>query len=192
MERNKGITLIALVITIVVLLILAGVSINFIFGNEGIFTKSQYAVEKYKNEQEKEQTMLGKIENEIDKHVQATRNKFEPTELLKNTKITADLEYTLSDSIENYNWIRVEFGITPESDINIIWDSIDFPVNNIIYRDGVNKYWTAFNMKVISSPSFWTTSNISILSSNKIKINNIVTNGWEVPSNPYTLNIYGY
>ena len=33
MKKNKGITLIALVITIIVLLILAGVTINAIIGN---------------------------------------------------------------------------------------------------------------------------------------------------------------
>ena len=36
MMNNKGITIVALVITIVVLLILAGVSINLVLGNNGI------------------------------------------------------------------------------------------------------------------------------------------------------------
>lgn len=40
---NKGITLIALVVTIVVLLILAGVSLNLVFNNNGIITKAQDA-----------------------------------------------------------------------------------------------------------------------------------------------------
>lgn len=39
----KGITIVALVITIVLLLILAGVSINLVIGNNGITTKSQEA-----------------------------------------------------------------------------------------------------------------------------------------------------
>ena len=41
--KNKGITLIALVITIIVLLILAGVSINILIGENGLLTKSQDA-----------------------------------------------------------------------------------------------------------------------------------------------------
>ena len=42
MKRNtKGITLIALVVTIIVLIILAGVSINLVFGNLGIVTKAK-------------------------------------------------------------------------------------------------------------------------------------------------------
>ena len=46
MKKNKGITLVALVVTIVVLLILAGVSINLVLGNNGIIAKAQDAKTK--------------------------------------------------------------------------------------------------------------------------------------------------
>ena len=46
MKNNKGITLVALVVTIVVLLILAGVSINLVLGNNGIIAKAQDAKTK--------------------------------------------------------------------------------------------------------------------------------------------------
>ena len=46
MKNNKGITLVALVVTIVVLLILAGVSINLVLGNNGIVKKAQDAKTK--------------------------------------------------------------------------------------------------------------------------------------------------
>ena len=52
----KGITLIALVVTIVVLLILAGVSISMLGGENGIIKQAQ----KSKNE-----TTLGEIKEEI-------------------------------------------------------------------------------------------------------------------------------
>ncbi len=42
-SKNKGITLIALVITIIVILILAGVSINTLFGDNGLLTKADEA-----------------------------------------------------------------------------------------------------------------------------------------------------
>ena len=38
-QLNKGITLVALVVTIVVLLILAGISINLLLGENGIIKK---------------------------------------------------------------------------------------------------------------------------------------------------------
>ena len=40
MEKNKGLTLISLVITIIILLILAGVSINLIIGDNGILARA--------------------------------------------------------------------------------------------------------------------------------------------------------
>ena len=42
-KKERGITLVALVVTIVVLLILAGVSISMVLGNNGIVTKAQSA-----------------------------------------------------------------------------------------------------------------------------------------------------
>ena len=46
MKSNKGITLVALVITIIVLLILAGVSISLVVGDNGVLTQAQKASQK--------------------------------------------------------------------------------------------------------------------------------------------------
>ena len=46
-KKEKGITLVALVVTIVVLLILAGVSISLVLGNNGIVKKAQDAKTNY-------------------------------------------------------------------------------------------------------------------------------------------------
>lgn len=43
MKNNKGITLIALVITIIILIILAGIAINAVFGENGLLTKTSEA-----------------------------------------------------------------------------------------------------------------------------------------------------
>ena len=51
----KGITLIALVITIVVLIILAGVAINLTLGDNGIFNKTKYAKEQHEKGVAKEE-----------------------------------------------------------------------------------------------------------------------------------------
>lgn len=58
MRKNKGITLIALVITIIILIILAGVSINLILGQDGIINKTKQGSETYKEEQAKERLEL--------------------------------------------------------------------------------------------------------------------------------------
>ena len=57
-KNNKGITLIALVITIIVLLILAGVSIAMLTGENGILTQAQNAKDKTDEAQEKEKIQL--------------------------------------------------------------------------------------------------------------------------------------
>ena len=65
-KENRGITLVALVVTIVVLLILAGVSINLILSNSGIINKSTEAKEKYGQAKENEQTDLDDAADWID------------------------------------------------------------------------------------------------------------------------------
>lgn len=57
-KKQKGITLIALVITIIVLLILAGVTIATLTGDNGILTKAQEASDKTKQANAEEQVKL--------------------------------------------------------------------------------------------------------------------------------------
>lgn len=64
MKRNKGITLIALVITIIVLLILAGVTIATLTGENGILTQATNAKTKHNEAQLKEALQLKLIEQE--------------------------------------------------------------------------------------------------------------------------------
>ena len=54
MKNVKGITLIALIITIIVLLILAGVSISLVVGNNGVLTQATNAVEANRKASAKE------------------------------------------------------------------------------------------------------------------------------------------
>lgn len=65
-QYSNGITLVALIITIIILIILAGVSLNVALGENGIFRKSKNAVDIYqdsaKNEERKLDKALGDIE----------------------------------------------------------------------------------------------------------------------------------
>lgn len=49
MIKNRGITLVALVITVIILLVLAGIAISAITGEEGLFSKVKQSGEKYNN-----------------------------------------------------------------------------------------------------------------------------------------------
>ena len=64
-KNNKGITLIALVITIIVLLILAGVTIAALSGDNGILTRAKEAKEKTEQAQKEEEENLQEITDKI-------------------------------------------------------------------------------------------------------------------------------
>lgn len=65
-KENKAITLVALVVTIVILLILAGVSINLILGDSGIISKTKEAKRKTEDARENEDYILDEIGNSIE------------------------------------------------------------------------------------------------------------------------------
>ena len=62
-NKNGGITLIALVITIIVLLILPGVTIAALSGDNGILTRAKEAKEKTEQAQKDEEKTLSNMEN---------------------------------------------------------------------------------------------------------------------------------
>lgn len=66
MRKENGITLIALVITIVILIILAGVTISLSIGENGIFNKTKYGKEMYLNEQVTEEKNINSLSDEIE------------------------------------------------------------------------------------------------------------------------------
>ncbi|MBO5477701.1 MAG: prepilin-type N-terminal cleavage/methylation domain-containing protein [Clostridia bacterium] len=75
MKKQKGITLIALVITIIVLLILAGITINLTIGQDGILKRAQDAGKNYTNAAEYEQTQLAEFTNTADKIIEGLTSK---------------------------------------------------------------------------------------------------------------------
>ena len=65
LKNNKGITLITLVITIIVLLILAGVAIATLTGNSSIIENSNKAAQAYNETASEDDALLGKLENKL-------------------------------------------------------------------------------------------------------------------------------
>ena len=58
LKGQKGITLVALVVTIIVLIILAGISISLLLGDNGIISKAQKAGETSQNATNEESALL--------------------------------------------------------------------------------------------------------------------------------------
>ena len=65
MKSSKGITLVALVVTIIILIILAGISINMLVGTDGLITKAKQAKENIELAQTEEQTRLNELYSQL-------------------------------------------------------------------------------------------------------------------------------
>ena len=74
-KQERGITLIALVVTIVVLLILAGVSISLVLNNNGVISKSKDARNQYAEAQTNEEKHFNEVTDWIDTKVGDTTGK---------------------------------------------------------------------------------------------------------------------
>lgn len=123
-EENKAITLVALVITIIILLILAGVTISFIFGNDGIITRAQSAVENYKEAENVENEAIAKVENYIVGFSRTEGNsKMQCDVLTTKTFTTNNWEKTdiTYNSIKDYSMLILQSG-----DGTVAWASTVF------------------------------------------------------------------
>ena len=67
MKKEKGITLIALIVTIVILIILAGVSINLLIGEDGLIGRAKKGSDTYSQQQAKEKLELVLVDMQVDK-----------------------------------------------------------------------------------------------------------------------------
>ena len=92
LKTNKGITLIALVITIIVLLILAGVTIATLTGDNGILTKAQST---------KIQSERASIKEQIELAVVASRINDNLDESIDTTILEAELDAINGLNIES-------------------------------------------------------------------------------------------
>lgn len=146
LKQKKGITLIALIITIIILIILAGVSINVLFGSEGIVTKAKNAKENYKIAQLEEGLQLVKStvqmdEEKLDITVEEYLNKLQEPGIIKfsldkvekvNEKvayITVDKKYKfLVEHKENGTLIIVYQGKA---------DAVEIPEGEITFTDAI-------------------------------------------------------
>ena len=117
-KENLGITLIALVITVIILLILAGITINTL-SNSGIFEKAKEAKEKWQNTQNEEEMQLAKYSNEIDNYVASNRNQtsnsFEMTQLTDICGGTTWQKTDVEGGIDQYRYLYLVYCYNSES-----------------------------------------------------------------------------
>ena len=113
--QERGITLIALVVTIIILLILAGVTLNIALSDGGLFSKTQEAAEKYKQAQSDEEEMVRQIATQMySEYIGVEVTGYTPT----GTTCTID------SNVSGYNSSQ-----TFDLDSNMTWRVWDFDGN---------------------------------------------------------------
>lgn len=120
-KEKSGITLIALAITIVVILILAGITISTIFNDDSIINKAKEAANAMNNDINRDQTELNELLNELDETMngeqdEGTDDKFPKTVAeAKIIKIYFDTNTKLKDDFNNDVWIPKGFKVPEDS-----------------------------------------------------------------------------
>ena len=92
---NRGITLIALVITIIVLLILAGVTINMVLGDDGIIQNAQAAKKAQDDANKEDKAAIGIAQAQLTDYTQGMTS----DEVEKATKIPDEAEGIITKQI---------------------------------------------------------------------------------------------
>ena len=82
----EGITLVALVVTIIILLILAGIAINLTLGEDGIFKKAGEGAQIYQNASNNEKIEIDKVSNYIDDYLNGNKNEDNEEEKLSEVE----------------------------------------------------------------------------------------------------------
>ena len=131
-KKTQGITLIALVVTIVVLLILAGITISLVFSENGIIAKAQEAANKTKEATINEQAQM----NEIAGYMGNMLNRIGGTEM-EEPETPIGGEYSESEGVNTPQYYASE--MTP-----IKWDS---NTNDWVETTGNDPDWYDYSAK---------------------------------------------
>ena len=121
-KKENGITLIALVVTIVILIILAAVSMTMVLGNNGIFEQAKKGANSMASAETNTQAGFNSMSAEIDKIISGnggSQNPEQPKETIENAKDTGkeftDDKTTVEDSKGNKVVIPGGFIVAPDS-----------------------------------------------------------------------------
>lgn len=152
-KYNKGITLIALVITIIVLLILAAVSIAMLTGEDGILKKASNAKEKHVMAQYEEELRMCVIDLKTDVeangeifNMNTIKEKF--AEKLSELENKDDIEFPTDTSTESklYGTYKgYKFYIDDKYSVYIEESRISEPTFNACIYDANNQQWKGEN-----------------------------------------------
>lgn len=140
--RESGITIITLVVTIVIILILAGITISTVFGDNGIIAKAREAAEKTEQATTNEQVSMSELGDYIDNIVNGTKGNGEDSE--KNKIKVGDYIHYVPDKASKYTKLNEDNTGATENTNSIVQDNLTWQVLRK-YDDG--------RLDIIGSPT---------------------------------------
>ncbi len=148
--ENTAITLIALIITIIVLLILAGVTLNMVMGDSGIFSKANQAKNKTEVAQYEEELRMCILELQTDT---ATNGTTFNMETIKNKLVEKVKELENTDDIE----FPTE---ASETRLDGTYKGYEFYIDEK-YVAHIGDKATGIQLTISLNPSGWTNQNVT-------------------------------
>lgn len=157
--QERGITLIALVITIVILLILATVTINIFLGEDGLIQRTQQGKELTESAQAEEQEELKGAEEYINGILSEVIPQKSEVEIAKESGTPFSDTTKITDGDKNELYIPKGFKITRESANNVsdgivisdgtnefVWIPVDNAILGNIYQENANSKLTGVDI----------------------------------------------
>ena len=141
-EKQSGITLVALVITVIVMLILAGVAIAAVVDEEGLFSKTREATEVYENVADKESETLTNLMGQIDHYL--NENKDNGNESTENKPIVNPINQIVQvnqtysgGTTGSYNDPIIPKGFAPINENGADWGTEEGYKSGLVITDKV-------------------------------------------------------
>ncbi len=134
-RKNKGITLVALVITIIILLILAGVSITALTKSD-LLENAKMAKNATENAQNTENIALADYQEKIDQYIESGRdvtlsdevksyidNKISEVEKVEITDLVSDWVLKYNNSVKKGDMVYLEFALSKQTSWSYGWNN---------------------------------------------------------------------
>lgn len=157
---RRGITLISLVITIIILIILAGITINLTIGENGIFNKSKYAKEETNKQTATEKINLKITTAQMETYAQEQRM---PTLKELSLVLEKDNEIAYVTEVSQIASTIYEVGDNPTSIFTKLKNyDYEFEINSQLQLASINGIAVATNNNTMPAPKLlWENSNPS-------------------------------
>ena len=169
-NNSKAITLISLVITIIVLLILAGIIVVQLSGN-GLLDRTKIAKENYKNSELKQENNIEDYNDKIEEIV-GNRSSTARKDIIFNTSQAGTREINIEQNVNNWDFIIIYYWVAGNASGSIVFDTSEtnsyqpaycYSNNYCIGNVNLNVETNKITMTVTGNNSNWNQTSYSYL-----------------------------